>query len=141
MIIAAITDEAQASFKVGQTAFVIGSHILNTSAKIMVHEGGQEILDSHLIRPHLRSGDALIFDCRILHFGLANQSKVSNNVNYGTALRTSTSTSSNNNDADISGESTWRTMLYINHHQQWFSDPKNWNEKEKLFPCNEQQLK
>ena len=28
----------------------------------------------NLIRPHLRAGDLLLFDCRILHFGLANQS-------------------------------------------------------------------
>jgi hypothetical protein len=25
-------------------------------------------------------------------------------------------------------------MLYINHTQQWFHDPKNWNDREKLFP-------
>ena len=27
-----------------------------------------------LLRPHLHPGDALLFDCRILHFGLANRS-------------------------------------------------------------------
>jgi hypothetical protein len=27
----------------------------------------------------------------------------------------------------------WRPMLYVNYHQPWFVDPKNWNDHEKLF--------
>ena len=27
-----------------------------------------------MVRPHLKAGDAVIFDARILHFGLANRS-------------------------------------------------------------------
>ena len=62
-------------FKVGQTAFVIGSHKLSTCARMMNEDksGVMEAAD-HLIRPHLEPGDAILFDCRILHLGLANES-------------------------------------------------------------------
>lgn len=79
----------------GQTAFVLGTHHLKSCAKVMTQEGGQAELEEKLIRPHLQLGDALVFDCRILHFGLGNHS------------------------TDV-----WRPMLYINYHQQWFVDPK-----------------
>jgi hypothetical protein len=35
---------------------------------------GEKELMSRLLRPHLQAGDALLFDCRALHFGLANTS-------------------------------------------------------------------
>ena len=96
--------DGSSDLSVGQTAFVVGTHELSLSAKVMTQEGGQEELNRRLIRPHLRAGDALIFDCRILHFGLANQS------------------------SDV-----FRPLIYVNHHQTWFVDPKNWNDKERLF--------
>lgn len=89
-------DDALIDFSIGQTAFVVGSHMLHSSSKIMTQEGGTLLISTHtfidngeiyntislglealkmnLIRPHLRTGDLLLFDCRILHFGLANQS-------------------------------------------------------------------
>lgn len=79
----------------GQTAFVLGTHFLKSCARVMTQEGGQAELEEKLIRPHLQVGDALLFDCRILHFGLGNRST-----------------------------HVWRPMLYINYHQQWFVDPK-----------------
>ena len=27
----------------------------------------------------------------------------------------------------------WRPMLYVNYHKRFFVDPKNWNDREKLF--------
>jgi hypothetical protein len=38
-----------------------------------VHAGEKELM-RRLLRPHLQPGDALLFDCRALHFGLANTS-------------------------------------------------------------------
>jgi hypothetical protein len=98
----------------GQTAFVLSSHRLEKAQAIMVEEGGQDLLESLLIRPHLSVGDALIFDCRILHFGLANQSSMEDPVTK--ALKPEP-----------------RVVIYINHHQPWFQDPKNWNDRNKLF--------
>lgn len=103
--------------RLGQTAFILSSHHLETSADIMVGERGQELLESLLIRPHLSLGDALIFDCRILHFGLANQSSMED-PGANTVINSPQP----------------RIMIYINHHQPWFQDPKNWNDRNKLFP-------
>jgi ectoine hydroxylase-related dioxygenase (phytanoyl-CoA dioxygenase family) len=66
---------------------------------------GENELERKMIRPMLEYGDALLFDCRILHFGLANSSSYIN-----------------------------RPILYINYHHKSFRDPKNWNDHEKLFP-------
>jgi hypothetical protein len=96
----------------GQTAFVVGSHRMDVAATAMTHADAQEYLEARLVRPHLTTGDALIFDCRILHFGLSNWSHLK---------RTPTT------DQD------WRMMMYVNYHQQWFLDPKNWNDNAKLF--------
>lgn len=73
-----------------------------------------------LMRPHMAAGDALIFDCRVLHFGLANHSPVSGKESQ-------------------EGEegSVTRPIVYVNYHHEWFNDPKNWNNAEKLFPENE----
>ena len=57
-----------------------------------------------MVRPHVDAGDLVLFDCRILHFGLANRS-----------------------------EATWRPLLYANVTLPWFEDKKNW-EKARLFP-------
>jgi len=110
----AVSDEnGSASLAVGQTAFVVGSHELATSALVMTQAGGQEELNRRLVRPHLRAGDALLFDCRILHFGLANQSIAT---------------------AEIGAEAgVWRPLLYVNYHQPFYVDPKNWNDRDRLF--------
>ena len=110
------------AFEVGQTAYVCGTHLLSVSAKVMTQEGGQEALNARLVRPHLRAGDGLLFDCRILHFGLANQSKPG-----GTRAGAGTG-----RGADIPGAT--RPLLYINFHQPWFVDPKNWTDRDMLFP-------
>jgi hypothetical protein len=96
----------------GQTAFVVGSHRMDVAATAMTHADAQEYLQARLVRPQLSTGDALIFDCRILHFGLSNWSHLK---------RTPTT------------EQDWRMMMYVNYHQQWFLDPKNWNDNAKLF--------
>jgi ectoine hydroxylase-related dioxygenase (phytanoyl-CoA dioxygenase family) len=66
-----------------------------------------------IVRPHLHTGDALLFDCRILHFGLANETPSSS----------------------LSPEQAMvkRPIVYVNYHHRWFNDPKNWNDNERLF--------
>jgi hypothetical protein len=167
--------------KVGQTAFVLGSHKLRISAHIMNEEGGQEMLENRLVRPHLKAGDALIFDCRILHFGLANQHSDNNKNNddnndkdendnngkdnndnhdkdddnnddyndnqendnkiysntdkYHSNYKNNDTNNDRINDNYIGTGNTdgWRPLLYVNYHQKFFQDPKNWNDKERLF--------
>lgn len=97
-------------FPMGMTAFVAGSQELGLTREIMTGDEGQPLLEDRLIRPQLTQGDALLFDCRVLHFGLANQ-----------LLEHKDNTDS------------WRPLLYVNYHHTWFHDPKNWNDKEKLF--------
>jgi hypothetical protein len=72
-----------------------------------------------LVRPHLRTGDALLFDCRVLHFGLANE--------------TLSSSSSSSQGSNQSVAMIKRPIVYVNYHHKWFNDPKNWNDNEKLF--------
>lgn len=91
--------------RIGQTAFVVGSHDLEISSRLMnTGSKGEKELEARLVRPHLDIGDALLFDCRILHFGLANNSAA-----------------------------TSRPILYVNYHHSYFRDPKNWNDAERLF--------
>ena len=33
----------------------------------------------------------------------------------------------------LSPHPTLRPLLYVNYHHEWFQDPKNWNDAEKLF--------
>lgn len=87
----------------GGTAFVIGSHKLK-DCELLMSDSGRRERELRTIRPSLRVGDALIFDCRLLHFGLANASD------------------------------KFRPLLYINLTHEWFVDPKNWEDREKLFP-------
>ena len=101
---------------VGPTAFIHGSHRLDVVARYVRNEGnGNSMLSSplqqfdssiwrQLVRPVLNVGDVLLFDCRILHFGLAN-----------------------------AHESIERPLLYTNLTQHWFHDPKNWSDKESVF--------
>mmetsp|Transcript_18213 Transcript_18213/g.21029 ORF Transcript_18213/g.21029 Transcript_18213/m.21029 type:complete len:525 (+) Transcript_18213:20-1594(+) len=93
---------------VGGTAFVHTSHKLSFTASL---ENGwttttePQVLQN-LVRPSLKIGDLVLFDCRILHFGLANTSR-----------------------------SVIRPMLYTNMSQAWFHDPKNWDEEKSIFPA------
>ena len=103
------------SYDIGGTAFVLKSHQLKYSKEIM-HCNNQELLEALLIRPQLGFGDALLFDCRILHFGLANAC---------------------NHEECVEKEEFWRPLLYINYTHTWFEDPKNWNNRRKLFPEHE----
>eukprot|EP01032_Pedospumella_encystans_P023523 gene23523-26628_t len=112
LVCAATGEEKSECFLQGQTAFVVGSHRMSVAAVAMTDADAQPYLEARLVRPHLSAGDALLFDTRILHFGLSNWSHLAVN------------------DA---AEKDWRMMLYINYHQQWFNDPKNWNDNAKLF--------
>jgi hypothetical protein len=94
-----------AVMELGQTAFVMDSHLLEMSARMMTTPEGEGDIVRNLIRPHLFAGDCLLFDCRILHFGLANN--------------------------PISCQ--LRPTLYVNYHSDWFHDPKNWNTTDQLF--------
>jgi len=91
---------------VGGTSFVHASHKLSFTASL--EDGWTATTEprvlQNLIRPSLEIGDIVLFDCRILHFGLANTSK-----------------------------STVRPMLYTNMTQAWFHDPKNWDEEKSIF--------
>jgi hypothetical protein len=150
LFLPAVTTGSKSSMKeVGQTAFVLDSHQLRISAHVMNEEGGQQILEQLLVRPHLQAGDALLFDCRILHFGLANQHSNLptsdgpriNNINSendsssgesNSQIDYSTDINISNSRESVSSEG-WRPLLYVNYHQKFFQDPKNWNDKEKLF--------
>jgi hypothetical protein len=63
-----------------------------------------------IMRPSLQLGDAVIFDTRMLHFGLANRNRMENR---GVGLR--------------------RPMLYVNMTHAWFFDPKNWDNRQSIF--------
>lgn len=79
------------------------------------HVGEDEIM-RRIVRPQLQTGDILLFDCRILHFGLANE------------------TSTSSVQPESSGETMIkRPIVYVNYHHKWFNDPKNWNDNERLF--------
>lgn len=120
--------------RVGQTAFVVGSHGLDVSKSVMAEENMNDLL-SRLVRPMYFPGDALVFDCRILHFGLANQLPVM------PAHITSLSESSPERLAAehswreeiIRDTSRWRPMVYINCTKDWFQDPKNWNNRRTIY--------
>ena len=90
------------STELGGTAFVHGSHKLSFTAA--VGDLSAQLVLQHIVRPSLELGDVVLFDCRVLHFGLAN--------------------TSTNLD---------RPLLYVNYTSSWFHDPKNWNDRHSLF--------
>jgi hypothetical protein len=124
----------------GGTAVVHGSHSLSVTARLMSTETNnnddddskhvssstengamaqqREELHRRIIRPSLALGDALIFDCRILHFGLANRCPPPPPIS---------------NDSSCVDTSGWRPMLYMNITHAWFHDPKNWNDRQAIF--------
>mmetsp|Transcript_23724 Transcript_23724/g.58152 ORF Transcript_23724/g.58152 Transcript_23724/m.58152 type:complete len:490 (-) Transcript_23724:1372-2841(-) len=90
--------------KVGGTAFFHGSHDLKFTAEHCGSSDDYSNVFPYLVRPSLTLGDVVLFDCRILHFGLANTS-----------------------------ESAERVLLYSNTTQAWFTDPKNWEDQRPIF--------
>ncbi len=66
-----------------------------------------------------KAGDVVLFDCRVLHFGLANLAKGTTRGGSGG-----------------SGWPTWRPTLYSNVTQRWFEDKKNW-EQTSLFSASD----
>jgi ectoine hydroxylase-related dioxygenase (phytanoyl-CoA dioxygenase family) len=89
---------------VGGTAFCHGSDNLAFTAKYCRDEDENSRVFPFLVRPSLTLGDAVLFDCRILHFGLSNTSK-----------------------------SIERALLYTNTTHAWFHDPKNWDDRRPIF--------
>ena len=92
---------------VGGTAFVHGSHDLAFTAERSSSNPGSDDNASFypwLVRPQLSLGDVVLFDCRILHFGLANTSKT-----------------------------VERCICYANTWQDWFHDAKNWDQHRAIF--------
>jgi hypothetical protein len=91
---------------VGQTAFIHGSHRIDFVAQFIRSDAADldaRVYDS-MVRPRMNLGDVVLFDCRILHFGLGNASK-----------------------------DTERPMLYCNFTQPWFHDRKNWDDQASVF--------
>lgn len=112
------------------TSFVYGSHRLSVTAKMTAEdasgveqgstifsaassESNERVMHLRMIRPSLEMGDALIFDTRVLHQGLAN-------------------TSTLDKDAADANEGR-RPMLYVNLTHSWFHDPKNWDDRKGIF--------
>eukprot|EP00968_Pinguiococcus_pyrenoidosus_P026530 scaffold7096_cov253-Pinguiococcus_pyrenoidosus.AAC.2 len=94
---------AREASQVGQTAFIPASHVMDACARLMDDANRSERLEQ-IVRPHLKLGDAILFDTRIIHFGLANRSS----------------------------RGTRRPVLYVNYTQPWYEDKKNW-ERSLLF--------
>ena len=93
--------EASNEPKAGQTGFVPGSHFCEACAALV--KDAPRNVAAGIVRPRLSSGDALIFDARILHFGLPNRS------------------------------TKRRAIVYCNHTEYWFRDPKNWDDRVSVF--------
>jgi len=108
---------------IGGTAFVHGSHYLSVCARLTAkkhHENkvgrnmtAQEELHLRLIQSHFQVGDVLLFDCRLLHLGLANQYPLAGEKETNHKGR--------------------RAMIYMSMTHVWFHDPKNWNDKKSMF--------
>ena len=110
MFVPVADSEARASFAVGQTAFLPRSHRFATAKEAM--EADDRRRRRRLVtRPHLHVGDALLFDTRVIHFGLANAAA-----------------------PGAAGQEAHRPVLYVNYTQIWYEDPKNWRD-EALFPA------
>ncbi|KAJ1445775.1 hypothetical protein M885DRAFT_548885 [Pelagophyceae sp. CCMP2097] len=95
---------AAADSRAGHTAFVPGSQVLSRCAVLVADGGRAARIDGALVRPRLGAGDALLFDARLLHFGLSNRSA-----------------------------GCRRPLLYCNYTEAWFRDAKNWDDNEALL--------
>ncbi len=123
--------------RMGGTAFVHGSHKLRVSTMLLFDDNDdrddarnvmtsdafavarddasarRDMLQLRTLRPALDAGDVIFFDCRTIHYGLANSSGVDETGRDVNAGR--------------------RPMLYVNVSQSWFHDPKNWDDRERIF--------
>jgi hypothetical protein len=110
------------SSAVGQTAFIVGTHRMSDCERIMEEdsETGRAEKMTRLLRPHVSPGDLVLFDTRVLHIGLANDSHRKEYPTVGT-------------------RGVWRPVLYANVTQRWFEDKKNWEKKE-LFTPEEREI-
>lgn len=88
---------------VGGTAFIHGSHNLSFTAQHYDADHNASFYP-FLVRPKVSLGDVILFDCRILHFGLANTSQ---NIE--------------------------RCICYVNTWHDWFHDAKNWDKNRAIF--------
>jgi len=88
-------DEAADSAKVGWTTFIPGTHTVEGAAKVLADP--EASIPQRSLSPHLTAGDVLLYDARLLHFGLANKSK-----------------------------HTKRPLLYASFVRSWFQDQQNW---------------
>jgi hypothetical protein len=125
----------------GILACTLAEHILSLSLSLslpslLVALAGTARPDRHrcaeflqrLIRPHLSAGDAVLFDTRTLHFGLANRSGNATAAERDTVGR-------GGGEGDDTGGAT-RPVLYINYTQPWWNRKrvdKNF-EKRPLWP-------
>ena len=107
---------------IGGTVVVNGSHKLSITGQLLAEDDEandndalirRQLLQLRTLRPALDTGDVLFFDCRTIHYGLANTSQGDTKGNDMNAGR--------------------RPMLYLNVSQSWFHDPKNWDNMEKIF--------
>jgi hypothetical protein len=67
---------------------------------------------------------------RLLHFGLANKCFANDTKDGKATLELCEGCGGRVRNCGCDG---WRALIYINYHHQWFHDPKNWNENDKLF--------
>ena len=97
MFLPALATQEELDLRVGQTAFLVGSHKkdiardLTEGDRLSAHE--RRFQNSRCIRPHVQAGDVILFDARIVHFGLANASP-----------------------------SVKRATIFVNYTRPWFSD-------------------
>ena len=84
------------------------------------------------ICPHLRTGDALLFDTRTLHFGLGNLKNGVASADASTGGSDGASSSNVNVCWRQTGPDRTRALLYINYWQPWWdkNTDKNWGQSE-----------
>ena len=89
--------------RVGWTAFVPRTHSISAAAAVLGNPPSSPDDDHRCICPRLEAGDALLYDARLLHFGLAN-----------TSTRTR------------------RPLMYVSFVRRWFQDRQNWGSESLL---------
>jgi hypothetical protein len=90
---------------------------------------GEKELMRRMVRPHLQPGDAVLFDCRTLHFGLANTTDTTstntiNTIDTINTINTPSYSSSSLLDSDISSISISKSSD-INDSNSSDSDSNN----------------
>jgi len=96
---------------IGGSAFVAGSHL---SRKHHAYLENKKLLHANIIRPSITPGDIILFDSRIMNFGLANTST-------------------------LDDDKYWNTTLYLNWTKSWFVDPEmesGWNSNQNSLFCD-----